>query len=80
MPLQKTATWIQSPFLSHMTKHRMKNEEIHKLFSELPEEEKLIDGKSTSIMCNIFSVVKQFVLKKHVYMHMYGDYKCLLAL
>ena len=45
MPLQKTATWIQSPFLSFLTKHRMKNEEIHKLFSELPEEEKLIDGK-----------------------------------
>ena len=44
-PLQKTATWIQSPFLSFLTKHRMKNEEIHKLFSELPEEEKLIDGK-----------------------------------
>ena len=45
MPLQKTATWIQSPFMSFPTKHRTKNEEIHRIFQELPEEEKLIDGK-----------------------------------
>ena len=46
MPLQKTATWIQSPFMSFPTKHRMKNEEIHRIFQELPEEEKLIDGNT----------------------------------
>ena len=47
MPLQKTATWIQSPFMSFPAKHRTKNEEIHRIFQELPEEEKLIDGKVT---------------------------------
>ena len=46
MPLQKTATWIQSPFMSFPTKHRMKNEEIHRIFQELPEEEKLVDGNT----------------------------------
>ena len=45
MPLQKTATWIQSPFMSFPAKHRTKNEEIHRIFQELPEEEKLIDGR-----------------------------------
>ncbi|XP_065901985.1 protein Aster-A-like isoform X3 [Dysidea avara] len=52
-PLQKTATWIQSPFLSFLTKHRMKNEEIHKLFSELPEEEKLIDDYACALQREI---------------------------
>ena len=40
MPLQK----LQSPFMSFPTKHRIKNEEIHRIFNELPDDEKLIDG------------------------------------
>lgn len=57
MPLQKTATWIQSPFMSFPTKHRMKNEEIHRIFQELPEEEKLIDGKTAHIEYTCYYII-----------------------
>ena len=47
--------------------YRMKNEEIHGIFQELPDEEKLIDGKvaqrediSTTLLVDMYFHVNQY--------------------